>query len=941
MWSQIVWTSVRARLVLLVLLAILPALGLAFYTGLQHRRMAAAKAQQAALRLVRIAAADYEQLIQQAHQLLLVLSRLPSVTGHDAQACSAFLGNLLKKYSEYANLGVVDTASDIVCSGQPLSGPTNLADRTYIRRTIETLDFAVGDYEIGRMTGKATINFGYPLLDRAGDLQAVVFAMLDLAWLNRLVVEVRLPPGSTLTAIDRTGSIVVRHPDPETWVGRPAPELPVTKFMLAGGEGTIEASGMDGVARLYGFTSLRSAAGGPVLYVRVGIPTSTAYAEADRLLARNLMTLGLVGALALAAAWMYGNRFILRGVLALASGTERLKAGDLTARVEVTGRDELSILAAKFNEMADRLQAASDQVAAHVRELEHRTHELNLLWGIDRMILVGTPLQDLLTKAVETFARLAGSQTCVLVTADPESGELTAVANWGPDPEAIRKFVATMRLRVGDDRGCFGKVMATREPVLSQDVASDPSMERHRDDLLTLGIRAVLAVPLVTDHQVLGAVGIGYSTPRSVSEAEIQTMTRFANHCAVAWEQARLLEEAKERRRLEEALYASRQLFESVVQSSSDAIVVADSRGRILRCNAAAGTLFGYTEEELMGMPVITLMPERYREVHRQGLERFRTPGKARATESTVEVEALRKDGSKVPIELSTAGWKAGGELFYSAILRDITERKQYATRLERTVQERTLELTSANEQLAAASRHKSEFLNNMSHEMRTPLTSIIGFAELLRDAGLGPLTEKQARFAQNIQIGGKHLLSLINDLLDLSRVEAGKIEFRPEPFGLQEALQVAVMEIRPQADQKQLDVQLCLDEAPITIVADPVRFKQILLNLLSNAVKYTLEGGRIVITALRDPHMGGFITLAVADTGIGIHPEHLPKLFREFVRLDAATTRRIPGTGIGLALTKKLVELHGWQITAASDGEGRGSTFTVRLPLTPTPRRG
>jgi len=229
-----------------------------------------------------------------------------------------------------------------------------------------------------------------------------------------------------------------------------------------------------------------------------------------------------------------------------------------------------------------------------------------------------------------------------------------------------------------------------------------------------------------------------------------------------------------------------------------------------------------------------------------------------------------------------------------------------------------------------------------MTHELRTPLTSILGFSDLIQDSGFGPLTENQARFAQQIQTSGQHLLSLINDLLDLSKIEAGKIEIRPESFNLPEAVQAAVTEIQPQADQKRLSLEMGLDGAPPALIADPVRFKQILLNLLSNAVKFTPDGGRITVTVRRDPHLDGFVTLAVVDTGIGMKTEEQPRLFQEFARLDMATTRRIQGSGLGLAVTKRLVELHGGQISAHSEGEGRGSTFTVRLPLAPpliTPR--
>ncbi|HWR21149.1 MAG TPA: PAS domain S-box protein [Verrucomicrobiae bacterium] len=949
--------SVRTRLLLLILLAIGPALGLALYAGLQHRRMAAVQAQQEALRLARIAVGDHERLIHGAQQLLIVLSSLPVVRAHDARACDAYLAALLKQYPRYANLGMVTPDGDVVCSALPLPGPINLADRAYVRRAVETRDFAVGDYQIGRITGKATIDFGYPVVSDTGEIETVVFAALDLAWFSRLVTDAQLPPDSVLAVIDRNGTILARYPNPEKWVGQSASGMPIVKTVLARGEGVLEAPGLDGISRLYGFTPCVSAPHGPGMYVWIGIPGSVAYAEANRILARSLIELGLAGALTIVAAWVFGDLFILRGVRALVHGTERLKAGDMASRVQVTGRDELSALATSFNDMADRLQAAYSQLTAHVKELTHRERELSLLREIDQAMLAETPLQNLLSKAVEAFTRLADSQTCVLVTADPESGELKPVANWGPDPEAIRRYFATLRPRVGEEGGCLGRAIATREAVTSPDVACDPSMERYRDAVLTLGIRAVLAVPLLTDQQVLGAAGIGYPTVRRFSETEVRSMEGFANQLAVALEQARLREEAKDHRRLEEALHASRQLFQAVVQSATDAVIVADGSSRIVACNAGAQRLFGYTEAELLGMSVMTLVPERYREAHRQGLERLEATGEAPVIGRTIEVDALRKDGSDVPVELSLAGWKTGDRVFYSAIVHDITERKQYTTHLEQTVQEKTRTLRATNQRLEAASRHKSEFLANMSHEFRTPLNSIIGFSDILRDPAFGPLTEKQARFAQNILSSGQHLLSLINDLLDLSKVEAGKIDLRPEPFECQEAIRAAMAEIQPQADLKQLEVTPQTDEAPSTIIADPVRFKQILLNLLSNAVKFTPEGGRITVTARRAArqeaesrrqetegrtwnlstlHPGDFVEIAVADTGIGMKPDDLPRLFQKFTRLDAAVAQRTKGTGLGLALTKRLVELHGGEIAAASDGEGQGSTFTVRLPMTP-----
>jgi signal transduction histidine kinase len=266
-------------------------------------------------------------------------------------------------------------------------------------------------------------------------------------------------------------------------------------------------------------------------------------------------------------------------------------------------------------------------------------------------------------------------------------------------------------------------------------------------------------------------------------------------------------------------------------------------------------------------------------------------------------------------------------------------EARQHAQALERRVAERTRELERANRDLLAASHNKSEFLANMSHEIRTPLNSIIGFSELLLDGGPGPLNPRQQRFLSNIHRSGQHLLQLINDILDLSKVEAGKIALRLEPVQTAEALEEVLVVARGLAGQKaqRLQADVPTDLPPLR--ADPVRFKQICLNLLSNAVKFTPERGAITLAVRRrlQPPASALpdcVEICVRDTGIGIRREDLPKLFGEFVQLETTRAQRHEGTGLGLALTKRLVELHGGQIQASSAGEGSGSTFQVTLPV-------
>ncbi len=245
-----------------------------------------------------------------------------------------------------------------------------------------------------------------------------------------------------------------------------------------------------------------------------------------------------------------------------------------------------------------------------------------------------------------------------------------------------------------------------------------------------------------------------------------------------------------------------------------------------------------------------------------------------------------------------------------------------YTAGLERKVAEKTAQLELAN-------RHKREFLANMSHELRTPLNAIIGFSEVMKEEMFGKLNPKQAEYAADIHSSGLHLLSLINDILDLSKVEAGRMELDIAAFDVAAVLSNVLILIRDRAQQGKLKVELVVQPVMAPVVADERKLKQIVLNLVTNAVKFTKPGGRVTVTAAQD-ETG--LTLAVADTGIGIAKEDLAKVFAEFHQIHSSGEARFEGTGLGLALTKALVELHGGRISLQSEA-GMGSTFTVWLP--------
>jgi PAS domain S-box-containing protein len=384
-----------------------------------------------------------------------------------------------------------------------------------------------------------------------------------------------------------------------------------------------------------------------------------------------------------------------------------------------------------------------------------------------------------------------------------------------------------------------------------------------------------------------------------------------------------------------EQIHAERR-FRELLEAAPDAILEVDSRGQIVLVNAAAENLTGYRRNELLGQSMEMLTPEEVRQRHVGHRIAFWANPVTRPMGTGLELHVQRKDGARTPVEISLSPLTYDGEMRVTAVIRDVTERKRAELQLRDMHERFTAELTAANKELEirnreieSANRLKTEFVASMSHELRTPLHTIIGFAELLSEETEGSLNEKQKRFVGHIHRDSLHLLELINDILDLSRIEAGRLDLRLEVFVMTAAIEEVMATIRPQAVAKSLRL-----EGPfgpeITLRADRVRFKEVLFNLLSNAVKFTAEGGQIRMSGLiRDKAA----EISISDTGMGIPAIEQAAVFDKFYQVGATTRGLKEGTGLGLAIAKRLVEAHGGRIWLSSE-VGKGSRFSFTIPL-------
>lgn len=374
----------------------------------------------------------------------------------------------------------------------------------------------------------------------------------------------------------------------------------------------------------------------------------------------------------------------------------------------------------------------------------------------------------------------------------------------------------------------------------------------------------------------------------------------------------------------------------AILDNVGEGIITIDPVGTVHSFNLAAENMFGYKAAEVIGQNIKLLMSEPTRSKHDDYLSAYKKTKIKHIINTTRTVEAQHKQGQLLTIELSITELNISAQLMFTGLLRDVTEKvkaeqelKQYREHLEVLVGDRTRELQEARDEALEATRTKSEFLANMSHELRTPLNSIIGFSGIVKDGIAGPVNEEQTKQLTMVYNSARHLLDLINDILDLSKVEAGKMEVYKEEINLHNMVNEVCDLMTPQIEEKNLKLSVELNDAPELYLTDGKMLRQVLLNLLSNAIKFTNEGS----VSLNCKIFNSLLQIEIVDTGIGISESNIDHVFDSFKQLDAGDNRLNEGTGLGLAICREFIELLGGYLLAKSE-VGNGSVFTMQLPI-------
>jgi signal transduction histidine kinase len=857
-------------------------------------------------------------------------------------------------------LRVSRLAMDVAGSGADLSGDPRFTEAVARRKACERAPNSCTSTAYHGPVYFRKESEPYMVVTMAQSGGGVTVAEVNLKFIWDVVTQIKIGKAGRAYVVDEAGNLIA-HPDISLVLQKTSlAGLPQVRAALTAG-----ARGSPVARDIHGKRVLSAHATIPGLRWAVFTeqPLEEALAPLQATLKRSLALLAIGIGLAIGASVLLARRMV-RPIQALQVGAARIAGGELGHRIEVKSADELQALAGEFNRMTEHLQESyatlEQRVEDRTRELTESLEQQTATGEILRVISAAqTDVQPVFDAIAASSVSLCSAVFSGVFLYDGEFVRLVGHHNW--TPEALAEFEQSYPLRPARDATLVTWAILDAAVVHIPDIEAEPTVpEKSLRLARSRGYRSFLAVPMRRDGNPIGVIAVAKREAGPFSGKQVDILKTFADQAVIAIENVRLFKELEARNSaLSESLEqqtATAEILRVISGSPTDIQpvleVVAQNAARVCDANDAVirrveGDLM--TQAAHFGSVPAEALPDvrritRHSVSGRAVLERrtihlvnLLDPEFAREYPEGAILQQQAGYRTIVATPLLREGVAVGVIMIRRMDPRAFTDKQlallqTFADQAVIAIENVRLftELQDRTSQLQVANRHKDEFLANMSHELRTPLNAIIGFSEVMLERMFGDINEKQEEYLNDILTSGRHLLSLINDILDLSKIEAGKMELDLTDFNLAVAIDNACTLVHERAARRGLTLAQDVDARIGDFRGDERKIKQVLLNLLSNAVKFTSEGGRVEVRATPK---GDVVEISVSDTGVGIAPSDQETVFEEFRQVGTDTARKHEGTGLGLALARRFVELHGGNIWLESE-VGVGSTFTFALPV-------
>lgn len=873
--------SIRIRILALVFISLLPVLLLLLYKASEQRKQEINAIKAESLNSVKFISLKIQHEIEESRQMLLYISKFPEVRNFDSIACSNFIFNIKDKL--HSSLLAAKSNGDIFCSSLPDKKSLNVADTSWFQRAVKTQRFSVGEYQAESMAPQHVIYVGLPVFDKKRQVRAVLASGIDLNRLNDEHEKLQKPEGMSLFAIDRSGTVIARYPDPERWLGKNMLETDIIKTILNREEGTIEGRGLAGIKRIFSFTPVKGTDKG--IFVCLGISSDMAFEKVNRKLFRDIILLSLTGFAASLIAWFGSDFFIMHRMRGLAASTDELANGNLGVRASISSRnDEIDQFATSFNKMAVALERhmTEQKVAEEKLKVSYKQLEDIIEFLPDATLIIDKERNVVAWNlAIE---EMTGIEKAAMIGKHYSN---SAFAFYGEE----RQFLVDLVFQKND-------ALASKYKYIEQ--KNNKFYAEAWASKLYGGKGAYIWIVVSPLLDPKGAIIGGIESIRDITE--------------------RVNSENK----LKKMSYQK----DLILRSSGEGILGLDINGNHTFVNPSAAKMLGYGEEELIGRNSHSIWHHTKTDGSRYPEEDcliYKTFRDGKFHRSRHEV-FWRKDGSSFPVSYMSSPIQEEGKTIGAVVtFRDITERKK---------------AEDAHEKLELQLRHAQkmevvgQLAGGIAHDFNNIVNAMMGFASLCQ---IEMKEDDPAyKYIANILTLSERAANLTKSLLTFCRKQA--VDLRP--INLQYNIKT-VLEFIEKIIGKNIKLVTNMADEELIVVADSDQLEQVLMNLAANARDAMPKGGTISINTEAVEINRAFIDIngfgkegkhaliSVADTGIGMDEQTREKLFEPFF-----TTKEVgKGTGLGLAMVYGIIEQHNGFLNVYSE-PGLGATFQIYLPV-------